>query len=94
MKSLIEEAKASVPFWMMEIRNYDGLEIHPVHEMTDDTGFQFCEQCGPHEAHFWSVYGHMKEGGVMCFEDFETEEKVRHLRKNCWKRIRICGSLG
>lgn len=76
MTSPIEKAKASVPFWMMEINRYDAVEVHPVREYPDTEGGTFCEQCEPEEAHFWSVYGHLKEGGLECFEDFETEEKA------------------
>lgn len=73
--SPIEKAKASVPLWMKEIHRYDGLEIHPCHELADDDGS--VEQCEPEEAQFWSVYGHLKVGGVECFEDHSTEEEAR-----------------
>ena len=68
---LIQQAKASVPFWMMQINDFDGLEIHPVMESASKTG-GYCEICEPDEAHFWSVYGHCKTGGVECFDDFST----------------------
>lgn len=90
MKSPIESAKAATPIWMMEIFSYDAIEIHPVRDTRwndteqgirpfckdrdNDTG---CEPCAPHEAHFWSVYGHQKEGGIVCFADYATETKAR-----------------
>lgn len=89
MISPIEKAKALTPWWMMEIRRYDGLEIHPVrdyHREKDLTGplcedpdnrETWCEPCDPHEAEFWSVYGHCKEGGIECFEDFGSEAEAR-----------------
>lgn len=54
----------------------DGLEIHPVREEMDEQG-GYCEQCEPEEAHFWSVYAHLEEGGVDCLEDFPTEAEAR-----------------
>lgn len=36
-------------------------------------GTSYVEQCEPVEAHFWTVYGHYRSGGVNAFEDFHTE---------------------
>ena len=90
MTSPIEYAMASVPFWMKEIQFYDGLEVHPVRDANwneetqgkrpfspDDDNEIWCEPCEPEEAHFWSVYGHLKAGGMVCFEDFPTEAEAR-----------------
>jgi hypothetical protein len=78
MTNPIKTAKALTPWWMMEISRFDGLEIHPVQELTDESdGSKYCEQCEPSGAHFWSVYGHLSEGGVLCIEDFETEGSAR-----------------
>lgn len=80
MRSPIEEAKALTPFWMMEIQKYDGLEIHPVRELKSDDSASnetYCEVCEPEDAHFWSIYGHLIEGGVECFDDFPNEAKAR-----------------
>jgi antirestriction protein len=89
MTSPIDEARASVPFWMKEIQTCDGLEIHPVRDQNWNDAEQgprpfvqtgdnetHCEPCQPHEAHFWSVYGHLKEGGILCFEDFASETEA------------------
>jgi len=52
----IKQAKALTPWWMMEIGKFDGLEIHPVQELTEESGGSHCsQQCDPSEAHFWSV---------------------------------------
>jgi hypothetical protein len=85
MMGPIEAAKAATPWWMMEILDYDGLELHPVrdHRWNDETmgkrpfssqddNETWCEPCVAGEEHFFSVYGHCKQGGVMCFEDFAT----------------------
>ena len=89
MSSPIEHAKAATPFWMMEIQKFDAIEVHPVCDLNwndEEEGLRpfrgdperetHCEQCQPHEAHFWSVYGHLKEGGLECFEDFATREEA------------------
>ena len=75
----IEAAKALTPWWMMEIRRFDGLEVHPVRELSPEAegGPIPCEQCDPEDAHFWSVYGHCIEGGVDCLEDFPSEAQAR-----------------
>jgi len=55
---------------------YDALEVHAVKDLNaddpcrDDT---YCEVCQRSEADFFSVYGHLKEGGVECLFDFPTE---------------------
>jgi len=78
----IKLARAVTPWWMMEIASFDGLELHPVQELTDERdGSQYCEQCDPDAAHFWSVYGHLKEGGVLCLEDFASEAEGRAFAK-------------
>ena len=35
-----------------------------------------CEVCERDDAHFWSVYGHLVDGGLECFEDFPTEAEA------------------
>lgn len=78
MSSPIETAKAVTPSWMMEIQTFDAIEVHPVCNVGQDgqTGTLYCEVCTPEEADFWSVYGHLKEGGVDCLEDFPTQEEA------------------
>lgn len=73
----IKAAKALTPWWMMEIFEYDGLEIHPCHVESIEDGKIFVEQCDPEEVQFWSVYGHCPYGGVWCFEDFQTHQEAR-----------------
>ena len=75
--SPIDKAKALIPFWMLKIHDYDGLEIHPCHEQEEDDGSTHIEQCEAEEAQFWSVYGHLKTGGIECFEDHPTEKEAR-----------------
>lgn len=93
----IAQARALTPRWMSDIHTCDGLEIHPVRELTDeDDGSSYCEQCEPHEAQFWSVYGHLKEGGVLCLEDFPSETEARAFAQtllSAWPHLRIFGLL-
>jgi len=94
----VKLAKALTPWWMMEIRKFDGLEIHPVQEFTDQNdGSRYCEQCEPSEAQFWSVYGHLKEGGVLCIEDFATEAEGRAFARtllDTYAHLRTYGLFG
>ena len=59
--------------WNQSIVGYDGLELSPVAEYAD-FGSSYCERVeDPGEAQFWSLYGHLRKGGVECIEDFNTE---------------------
>ena len=53
---------------------YDALEISPVAEYIED-GDITIEPCDElHKAVCWSVYGHLKGGGVECITDVSTEK--------------------
>jgi len=52
------------PSWQL----FDDFEIHPCRTDDDAT-----EQCEPEEAQFWTVYGHMKTGGIDALHDSPTE---------------------
>lgn len=82
----IEAAKALTPWWMMDINHFNGLELHPVRDLNRDKEHPRpdpidretrCEPCEPGEAEFWSVYGHCKEGGIFCLEDFSGIPEAR-----------------
>jgi hypothetical protein len=66
--SPIELAKAITPQWMQNIHDFDALEIHPCMAVV--------EQCARQGAHFWTVFGHFRTGGVDDFEDFATEAEA------------------
>lgn len=96
-KSPIQQAIESTPGWFYRITEYDGLEIHPVREELLENGTSYCEPCTPDEAQFWSVYGHLKTGGVDCIEDFATEAEARALAEQllaCYPHLRHHGLLG
>ena len=72
----------------MDMRNYDGVEIHPV-SYDPETGD--CEQCDPDDPRLamWSVYLHLiptrTTGGIDCVADFKTEiEADRFAQGLCW----------
>ena len=93
----IRAAKAITPRWMMEIHSFDGLEIHPVREYKDPDGDgTYCEQCEEHEAHFWSVYGHLIDGGVDCIDDFPARAAAQRFAAqllDVWPHLRKFGLL-
>jgi len=68
----ITAAFAATPFWMLAIRDFDGIEVHPCCVVGVADGIEIVETCEPADARFWSVYGHCVTGGLVCFEDFPT----------------------
>jgi hypothetical protein len=75
--SPIDKANALTPHWMRNIHDYDALEIHPCAVIGRDLfGKEIVEPCDTEDAHFWTVYGHLRTGGVNDFEDFATEAEA------------------
>lgn len=75
--SPIDAAETLTPDWMLDIQSFDALEIHPCALVAiDGDGTEIVEQCEPEQAHFWTVYGHYRAGGVDAFEDFATEAEA------------------
>jgi len=75
--SPIDAANALTPNWMRSIKEFDALEIHPCAVVgCDSSATEFVEQCEPEQAHFWTVYGHYRSGGLDAFEDFSTEAEA------------------
>jgi hypothetical protein len=92
-----QQTQTAVPFWFYRLVEFDGLEIHPVRECTEDDRFTYCEPCSPEKADFWSVYGHLREGGVECFEDFKTEAEARAFAEtllSAWPWLQTHGIWG
>lgn len=58
-------------------QNFDNYEIWPciLLNPTDPTSFDRCDFDDPDIA-FWSVYGHLKTGGLECISDHETFEEA------------------
>ena len=75
--SPIHSGEARTPDWMLNIQSFDALEIHPCAVVAiDGDGTEVVEQCEPECAHFWTVYGHYRAGGVDAFEDFANEAEA------------------
>lgn len=55
---------------------YDGVEVMPVYEDTDKG---WCELVpdAPHTVRFWTVYGHLRTGGVEALIDCADEHSAR-----------------
>jgi hypothetical protein len=79
----------TIPTWAKDIQECDRLEIWPVCDLNwndeeqgprpfhpNDDNETHCETCHADEAHFWSVYGHLKTGGLTCFADFATKAEA------------------
>jgi len=60
---------------MPDLSCFDGVEIMPVYEDPDKG---FCEPVpdAPHTATFWTVYGHLREGGVQALIDCTDERSA------------------
>lgn len=58
-------------------RKFDNYEIWPctLLNRSDPTLFDRCEVNDPDIA-FWSVYGHLRTGGLECISDHETFEEA------------------
>jgi hypothetical protein len=58
-------------------REFDNYEIWPCVLLCpyDPTRFDRCEPDDPNIA-FWSVYGHLRTGGLECISDHETFEEA------------------
>ena len=68
----IAAAFAATPWWMLAIRSFDAIEVHPCCAVGVAAGIEIVETCEPADARFWSVYGHCVTGGLECFADFPT----------------------
>jgi len=63
--------------WLLRIWEFDALEIHPCMVVGHDSmGGDIVEPCEPEDAHFWTVFGHYRCGGIDDFEDFPTESEA------------------
>ena len=60
----------------MDLTEYDAVEMHPVAREILADGMELFEQCerDSPDLHCWSVYLHMKEGGISCIADCPNEE--------------------
>jgi len=75
--SPIDAAKAITPRCMQNIHDFDALEIEPC-VVVGHGGLhsEIVEPCEPQDAHFWTVYGHFRTGGVDALDDFPTKAEA------------------
>lgn len=59
----------------------DALEIHGVAEEQDPDGGTICEIDDENPA-FFSVYAHLRRGGVDCIADFPTREAAKSFARS------------
>lgn len=52
------------------LQPFDEIEVHPCRYIDKDS----IEQCEPKDAHFWTVYYHLTDGGLDCIADFATKK--------------------
>lgn len=72
---------------MSTLEGFDAFEVHPVAYLPlrpKDIG-KVCKReaveiCEEEDADFWSVYGHLQEGGVRCLADCATKEDAEYIR--------------
>lgn len=54
---------------------FDALELHACVELQGEDGEKFIEQDDESRSPtMFSVYGHLKTGGIQCLEDFDTHK--------------------
>ena len=44
------------------------------------------ERCKPNEANYWTVFGHLRRGGVDDFQDFRTQAQAEKYHDRLLKR--------
>lgn len=60
---------------LRSMRRFDALELHACVEFEDARGEKFIEQADEERSPtMFSVYGHLKTGGIFCLEDFAIHE--------------------
>lgn len=62
-------------------KQFDEYEILPcrLYRDVDEPDKSLIEPCEPHEAHFWTVYGHIPGEGVQAIGDFDTREHAEEV---------------
>ena len=59
---------------------FDDYEIHGIRKIDEnDRHLSYHEQVPDDEAEFWSLFGHIPDGGVDCIGDFATREHAEEI---------------
>ena len=62
--SPLDRAWSLTPWWMLRIREFDALEIHPCTIIgSDSTGVEIVEPCEPGATNFWII---QMNSGIVC----------------------------
>ena len=65
----------------LDKRGWDGFELHPVTRHRGSNGIEYFEVCEPDDPNLycWSVYAHLKQGGVECIADCFIKEDAEFI---------------
>ena len=85
----IEAAFAVTPSWMLTIRNFDAIEVHPCCVVGFADGVDMVETCEPEDAHFWSVYGHYVTADSIASRIFQPKPRRKLLPQGSGAPTRI-----
>jgi hypothetical protein len=72
---------------------FDAIEVQPCASNLGADGSTDCEPCEPHEAEFWTVYGHCTWGGCEAITDVSTERLARRIAADFEQSIRWADTL-
>jgi len=82
-------ARSLTPWWMMRIREFDGLEIRPCKTIGYVNNEEVSMPCEPELASRWTVYGHYRPNdafeGIEALEDYPTEAEAEKFRARLLK---------
>ena len=68
-----------------EITDFDTLEIWGI-KIFRQGRHTIHEQCEPEDATYWTVFGHLRRGGLDDFKDFRTEAQAEKFGDRLLKR--------
>jgi hypothetical protein len=68
-----------------KITDFDTLDISGI-KIFRQGRKTFHEQCEPDEADYWSVFGHLRRGGLDDFRDFRTQAQAEKYHHQLLKR--------
>jgi len=96
MTNPIDAAKALTPWWMMQIRRFDGIEIHSSRTDASGTDDSFNQPSQPAHAQCWSIFGHRADGTLERFESFTTQAEAREFAETmlrAWPHLKTYAVL-
>ena len=74
---------------------FDGFEIAPLEWLPEHECYEQTEDI--HLAEIWSVFGHLREGGVECITDCNTQKQAEDIAELFWREhgdeIQVAGAI-